>query len=215
MPASLAEQLYAAFTRAVRDIDLWPTWEDAHPDHRRAWEAVAEEARAVPTVTIPPSMTLADVARAVDKLNGESARAFIIDRAPLDADTVHEKGDREPSSPTPLPEWPKHDSGDLGLIVIGPDEAARSEIARLQAAVEQLERQRDEAQRAVRDGFPATVAVIRQQRDEAQALADRRNNLLVLIKAETGSYLGAQVHELAKAEAVIDKVDALLRKAAT
>lgn len=79
----------------------------------------------------------------------------------------------------------------------------------------EVTRQRDEAQRAVRDGFPATVAVIRQQRDEAQQLADRRNDLLALIKAETGAYVGAQVHELAKAEAVIAKVEAILARART
>lgn len=51
-------------------------------------------------------------------------------------------------------------------------------IQKLQAENEQLTRQRDEAQRAVRDGFPAIVAVIRQQRDEAQALAKEACDLV-------------------------------------
>jgi hypothetical protein len=85
---------------------------------------------------------------------------------------------------------------------------------REQVAIERDEaiRQRDEAQRAVRDGFPATVAVIRQQRDEAIAdvvkLQEEGNKLL----DERDAAHQALAREVIKGDDLQAEVDQLARQ---
>jgi len=83
-----------------------PTLAEQDEDTRAAWERVAEVARdqlaPMPVFQVPPGMTLADVARAVDKLNVDSARSLVLESATCEepipcgqCDTCHAEAKRD------------------------------------------------------------------------------------------------------------------------